>query len=391
MNHRAPPRVRKGAHASGAWATGQRGCDDRERVPDRHDAGLALADVVASHVTGLATVLAIPRGGLVVALPVAEALAAPIDVVIPRKLGAPGTPSSRSARSHRACVSCTSERSGSSACGPTTSSGGRAPGGGDRRREAAYRGGRSPAPVAGRTVVIVDDGVATGATAVAALRWARAAGAARVVFAAPVGPPAARARLEPEADDVILLRGAARVPRRGGVVPRVRSGLRRRGDRAAPGSGPERGGAGRRRGVRAPRDPLAVHWLRRPLESDARRERLFALFVVSRAGLWFALMGLFLLYASVDTQGRAFAEDAGEFAWYFIVLVVPARCSSSRCSSWGGPRRRRPRTKIEPPEQQRVERDDDRGQAHRQRAGGGRQDEAPGRNTPAASGIASAL
>ena len=53
--------------------------------------------------------------------------------------------------------------------------------------------------------MVVDDGVATGATAVAALRWARAAGASRVVFAAPVGPPAARARLEAEADDVVLL------------------------------------------------------------------------------------------------------------------------------------------------------------------------------------------
>jgi hypothetical protein len=68
-----------------------------------------------------------------------------------------------------------------------------------------------------------------------------------------------------------------------------------------------------------------VHWLRRPIELDARRDHLlYALFVVSRAGIWFALMGLFLLYASVETQGRAFADDAVRFNWYFIVLAVPA-------------------------------------------------------------------
>jgi hypothetical protein len=68
-----------------------------------------------------------------------------------------------------------------------------------------------------------------------------------------------------------------------------------------------------------------VHWLRRPLESDVRRDHLlYALFVASRAGLWFALAGLFLLFASVETQGRAFAEDAARFNWYFIVLAVPA-------------------------------------------------------------------
>ena len=68
-----------------------------------------------------------------------------------------------------------------------------------------------------------------------------------------------------------------------------------------------------------------IHWLRRPFESDARRDHvLFALFVVSRAGLWFALAGLFLLYATVDTLGRAFSEDAGEFAWYFILIMVLA-------------------------------------------------------------------
>ena len=68
-----------------------------------------------------------------------------------------------------------------------------------------------------------------------------------------------------------------------------------------------------------------VHWLRRPMESAVRRDHLlYALFVASRAGLWFALMGLFLLFAGVETQGRAFAEDAARFNWYFIVLAVPA-------------------------------------------------------------------
>ena len=68
-----------------------------------------------------------------------------------------------------------------------------------------------------------------------------------------------------------------------------------------------------------------IHWLRRPLELDARRDHLlYALFVASRAGVWFALMGLFLLFASVDTEGRAFTDDAARFNWYYIVLAVPA-------------------------------------------------------------------
>jgi hypothetical protein len=68
-----------------------------------------------------------------------------------------------------------------------------------------------------------------------------------------------------------------------------------------------------------------IHWLRRPVDVRSRRERLlFAVFVASRAGIWFALMGLFLLYATVDTEGRAFTDDAARFNWYFIVLAVPA-------------------------------------------------------------------
>jgi hypothetical protein len=68
-----------------------------------------------------------------------------------------------------------------------------------------------------------------------------------------------------------------------------------------------------------------VHWLRRPLISDVARDRvLFALFVVSRAGLWFALAGLFLLYATIHARGRPFADAASDLRWYFFVLVVPA-------------------------------------------------------------------
>jgi hypothetical protein len=68
-----------------------------------------------------------------------------------------------------------------------------------------------------------------------------------------------------------------------------------------------------------------VHWLGHPLTSDSTRDRvLFALFVVARAGLWFALAGLFLLYATIHTQGRAFVDEAGELRWYFFVLAIPA-------------------------------------------------------------------
>ena len=68
-----------------------------------------------------------------------------------------------------------------------------------------------------------------------------------------------------------------------------------------------------------------VYWLRRPMDSDVRRDHvLYAVFVASRVGLWFVLMGLFLLFASVETQGRAFIDDAARFNWYYVVLAVPA-------------------------------------------------------------------
>jgi putative phosphoribosyl transferase len=179
----------------------------RSVFEDREQAGSLLADALAPLVAGPATVLGVPRGGVVVAAVVSRALEAPLDVVIPRKLGAPGNPElaiGAVAPGVRVLHERTVRQLGIPPDYVEVEAGRQ-----EReieRREAAYRGGRAPAPVADRTAIVVDDGVATGATAVAALRWARAAGAARVVFAAPVGPPAARARLEPECDDVVLLR-----------------------------------------------------------------------------------------------------------------------------------------------------------------------------------------
>jgi predicted phosphoribosyltransferase len=180
---------------------------DRARMfEDRVEAGARLAEALAPRVEPPATVLGIPRGGVVVAAAVARALDAPLDIVIPRKLGAPGNPElaigavapgvlvvhERTLRRlgiPEGYVEREAERQEREI----------------ERREAAYRGDAARAAVDGRTAIVVDDGVATGATAVAALRWARAAGAARSIFAAPVGPPAARARLDREADDIVLL------------------------------------------------------------------------------------------------------------------------------------------------------------------------------------------
>ncbi|HET9671546.1 MAG TPA: phosphoribosyltransferase family protein [Actinomycetota bacterium] len=173
---------------------------------DREDAGVRLASALAPIVRAPATVLAVPRGGVVVAAVVARDLGAPLDVVIPRKLGAPGNPElaiGAVAPGVRVLHHRTVRQLGVSEDYVEAEVARQ-----EReieRREVAYRGRREPAPVAGRTAIVVDDGVATGATAVAALRWARAGGASRVVFAAPVGPPAARARLEPECDEVVLL------------------------------------------------------------------------------------------------------------------------------------------------------------------------------------------
>jgi putative phosphoribosyl transferase len=174
---------------------------------DREEAGRALAAALHGRVDRAhALILAIPRGGAIVAAPVARALDAPLDVVIPHKLGAPDNPELAI---------------GAVAPGVRVLDEGitralhvpddyiedevAAQEAEIERRTARYRDDRPGPAFEGVTAVVVDDGVATGATAIAALRWARARGAERVVFAAPVGPVSALRVLAEECDDVVIL------------------------------------------------------------------------------------------------------------------------------------------------------------------------------------------
>jgi predicted phosphoribosyltransferase len=171
---------------------------------DREDAGRRLGERLAG-MSG-AVVLGIPRGGVVVAAEVATALGAPLDVVVPRKVGAPSNPE-LGLGAVAPGVRVLDERLILDLGVPTAYLE-REIAAQEReieRRLEAYRGGRPPVDVRDATAVVVDDGVATGGTAVAALRWARAAGAQEVVLAVPVAPPQAMPMLEREADRVVTL------------------------------------------------------------------------------------------------------------------------------------------------------------------------------------------
>jgi len=172
---------------------------------NRAEAGRLLADAL-DDLEGDVVVLAIPRGGVPVAAEIARRRGWPLDVVIPRKIGAPRNPELGLGaiapgvrvlderiigrlRVPREYLEQEIERQEAEI----------------KRRAEAYRRGRPPVDVAGKTAVIVDDGVATGGTAAAALRWARAQGADAVVLAVPVGAPESLRRLAPEADRIVVL------------------------------------------------------------------------------------------------------------------------------------------------------------------------------------------
>jgi putative phosphoribosyl transferase len=173
---------------------------------DRVDAGQRLGRALAGIVEGPATVLGIARGGVVVAAEVAHQLEADLDVVIPRKLGAPGNPE-LGIGAVAPGVRVVDERAVRMLRVPDSYVDAEVARQEDEieRRLRAYRGGRPGPDLAGRTTIVIDDGVATGVTAVAALRWARAEGASPLVFAAPVGPAGIEARLAAECDRCVVL------------------------------------------------------------------------------------------------------------------------------------------------------------------------------------------
>lgn len=179
-----------------------------DRFIDRVDAGQQLAAALVPLVTGTeTTVLGLPRGGVPVAAEVARRLGAQLDVFVVRKLGVPSQPEL--------------------AMGAIAEGGIRvlhddllaqldlAPDALDAvvareeaelaRRVASYRGGRPAAPIAGRTVVLVDDGLATGATMEAAVQGVRALRPARIIVAVPVGAVDSCQRLRRQVDDLVCL------------------------------------------------------------------------------------------------------------------------------------------------------------------------------------------
>ncbi|MEM2094412.1 MAG: phosphoribosyltransferase family protein [Candidatus Bathyarchaeia archaeon] len=175
------------------------------RYRNRIEAGQRLAQDLLEYRGKDVVVLAIPRGGVVLGYEVAKVLEAPLDVVVPRKIGAPGNPElaigavaedgtvildhgllqmfgiSNEYVEHMRVAEMAEVK----------------------RRTSLFRGGLPPLSIAGKVVIVVDDGLATGATMKAAVASIRNRGASEVVVAVPVGPPDTVRELSREVDRVV--------------------------------------------------------------------------------------------------------------------------------------------------------------------------------------------
>jgi len=177
------------------------------RFRDRKDAGRRLAGRLESLRGPDVVVLGLPRGGVPVAAEVAAGLGAPLDVIVVRKVGAPGRRELAMGAVGEGDVEVVDERVLGMAQ-VTRAEFTRAARG--QREEVAmcvqrFRAGRPPRPLTGRVAVLVDDGIATGSTARAACAVARTMGAARVVLAAPVCARESARILAEVADEVVCL------------------------------------------------------------------------------------------------------------------------------------------------------------------------------------------
>ena len=174
---------------------------------DRRDAGRQLGTSLATLHLEHPVVVGLPRGGVPVAFEVARALDAPLDVIIVRKLGLPAQPElgmgaigedgTRVLNRRVLDAARVTERELAVVEARERSE--------VERRARRFRGDRARLSLVGRTVIVVDDGLATGGTARAATHTVRALGAARVVLAVPVGSPDSVRSLSEDADDVIVL------------------------------------------------------------------------------------------------------------------------------------------------------------------------------------------
>jgi putative phosphoribosyl transferase len=183
--------------------------DDTPRFEDRRQAGRELAALLSDYAgRNDVVVLGLPRGGVPVAFEVARALRAPLDVFIVRKLGAPGQ--------HELAIGAIASGGVRVMNDDIVRWYGLTEAAIDEmaaqesieldRRERLYRGDRPLIDVAGRTVVLVDDGLATGSTMKAAVRAIRMRGPARVIVAVPVGAPESCKEFERIADAVVCAR-----------------------------------------------------------------------------------------------------------------------------------------------------------------------------------------